>query len=146
MNSIRNIVGLLIILLILPICISAMSYVSVISFNYDEINDEIALSQLRENLLIAYDIDYGYNQLHFDYQNKVYSLSYVNNKLILQPGTQIYLNNIDELHFELHGSIIYVCYERNNKRYERPIVRQGIYLDEFSDCAVDNDEHNLQQD
>ena len=146
MNSIRNIVGLLIILLILPICISAMNYISVISFNYDEINDEIALSQLRENLLIAYDIDYDYNQLRFDYQNKMYLLSYINNKLILQPGTQIYLNNIDELHFETKDSIIYVCYERNNKRYERPIVRQGIYLDEFSDCFIDSDEHSLQQD
>ena len=143
---IRNIIGLLIIITILPLCISCLQYVSKIDFVYEDINDEIALRQLRENLLIAYNVTNNYHQLDFIYQNKDFRLSCVNRKLIMQPGTQIYLNDIDDLYFENRGSIIYVCYRRKNKQYERPIVKQGIYLHEFSDCFIDDDESDLQQD
>ena len=143
MNTIRNIIGLLIILSILPLYLSGFSYVSKIGFDYDQINDEIALCQLRENLLIAYDLNYQSDCLSFRYKNKDFSLSLVNNKLLLQPGTQIYLNNIDSLYFTDQNNIIYVCYTKNNKEFKRPIIaKQGIYLDEFSDCDVVDDEYS----
>ena len=140
MNLIRNLVGLMIIVSMLPLCSMAFSYTSRIPFEYNEVSDELALAELREILLIAYDMHVSYNSLDFIYQNKDFSLSMVNRKMLLQPGTQIYLNDIDELHFEERGTVIYVIYERNNKKYERVIgTAKGIYLDSFSDCDVYDD-------
>ena len=115
-------------------------YVADIPFEYNEICDEVALSELRELLLIAYDMEVTYDSLYFIYQNKRFSLSVVNSKLILQPGTQIYLNDIDAANFEIRGKTIYVIYERKNKTYERAIGKAtGIHLDDFSDCDVRDD-------
>ena len=140
MNLIRNLVGLLIIVSMLPICSMAFSYTSRIPFEYNEIADELALAELREILLITYDMKVSFSSLDFIYQNKDFSLSLVNRKMLLQPGTQIYLNDIDELHFEIRGNTIYVIYERNNRKYERALTSsQGIYIDEFSDCDVHDD-------
>lgn len=140
MNLIRNLTGLLIIVSMLPICTMAFKYTSNIPFEYNEVSDELALAELRELLLITYDMDVSYDSLNFIYQNKNYSLSMVNNKLLLQPGTQIYLNDIDDLHFEIRGNAIYVMYQRKNKNYERAIGSStGIYLDRFSDCDVHDD-------
>ena len=140
MNLIRNLIGLIITITLLPICMQAFIYTSNISFDYNEINDEIALSQLREQLLIAYDMQVTNDELSFIYKNKNYKLSFVNNKLLLQPGTQIYLNDVDDLYFNILNECIYVCYERNNKQYERIIGKQeGIYIDDFSACDVFND-------
>ena len=122
-------------------------YTSKIEFDYNEINDELALYQLRETLLIAYDMHISNNQLNFIYKNKNFKLSLVNNKLIMQPGTQIYLNDINNLSFKTKHGCIYVIYERDNKKYERVISKQeGIYIDNFSDCDVFTDECDCSQE
>ena len=140
MNLIRNLVGLLIIVSLLPISSMAFRYVANIPFEYNEISDELALCELREILLIAYDKKTSYSQFDFIYQNKDFSLSLINRKLILQPGTQIYLYDVDDLHFETRGNTVYVIYEKHNKQYERAIcAAAGIHLDEFSDCDVHDD-------
>ena len=141
MNLIRNLLGLIITITLLPICIQAFIYVSNIDFDYNEINDEISLFQLREQLLITYDMDVYDDELDFIYKDKDYKLSLVNGKLILQPGTQIYLNDIDSLYFTDRNNCIYICYSRGNKEYERAIcAKEGLYIDDFSDCDVQLDE------
>lgn len=143
MNLIRNLLGLLITITLLPICISAFRFSSDLTFNYDEINDEIALMQLREILLITYDMNMDANQLSFRYKNKDFTLRLVNNKLLLQPGTQIFINDIDYLRFENKNSCIYVIYERDNKEYERILCcEKGLYLDDFSNCDVLDSDDN----
>lgn len=124
----------------LPICIEAFTFTSNIKFNYNEINDEIALAQLREQMLIAYDMYVTSDQINFIYKNKDFKLSLVNGKLILQPGTQIYLADIDDLRFETRNGCVYVIYERNNKTYERVICQEErLYIDDFSACDVLDD-------
>ena len=140
MNLIRNLIGLIITITMLPICIEAFSFTSNIKFNYNEINDELALAQLREQMLIAYDMYVTSDQIDFIYKNKDFKLSLVNNKLLLQPGTQIYLADIDDLRFETRNGCVYVVYERNNKTYERVICQQErLYIDDFSACDVLDD-------
>ena len=140
MNMIRNLIGLIITITMLPICIEAFTFTSNIKFNYSEINDEIALAQLREQMLIAYDMYVTSDQINFIYKNKDFKLSLVNGKLILQPGTQIYLADIDDLRFETRNGCVYVIYERNNKTYERVICQEErLYIDDFSACDVLDD-------
>ena len=107
MMLIRNLLGLIITITMHPVCMEAFMYVSDIPFNYNEINDEIALSQLREQLLISYDMYVSSDELNFIYKNKNFKLSMVNNKMIMQPGTQISLNDIDNLNFEMYNECKY---------------------------------------
>ena len=140
MNLIRNIAGLLIILSLLPIAMMAFRFTSHIPFSYSEISDELALMQLRESMLISYDLHFSSDELSFMLHNKEFALSKVNDKLIMSPGTQIFLADIDDLYFETRNGVIYVCYRRNEKEYERVIASaEGFYLDDFSDCHVRDD-------
>lgn len=141
MNMIRNLAGLFIILSLLPILMLAFDFTSGIPFSYSEIFDELSLSQLRESLLISYEMRFEEDRLSFRLHNRDFILSKVNDKLIMQPGTQIFLSRIDELHFEEKGGVIYVCYEREGRKYERVLAcERGFYLDGFSDCDVRDDE------
>lgn len=133
-TSLRTIVALLITMSILPIAVDVISYASNLKYEYDLVNDEISLFQLRRILLIAYDVNNNGYSLDFIYHNDDYSLSLINNRLVLQPGYQMFLDNVDYLEFIEEGNAIYIEYEKNNKEYKTPIIkRNGIYLDDFLD-------------
>ena len=141
MNLIRNLVGFAIILSLLPVSMLAFRYTADLPFVYSEICDEVSLCQLREMMLIAYDSTFSWNALQFRYKNKECILSQVGDKLLLQPGTQIFLADLDELHFQEKNGVIYVCYRRGKQEYERVLAsREGLYLDNFSDCDVRDDQ------
>lgn len=143
--SIRSLVALLITMSILPLAVSVLTYSSNLKFRYDEINDEISLLQLRRILLIAYDVQNNGSCLEFIYHNDDYYLSLNNDRLILQPGYQMFLDKVDDVSFVEEGNSIYIYYAKNNKEYKTPIIKQrGIYLadfldnnDEFSDASND---------
>lgn len=140
MNLMRNLLGLMISSIMLPICISCFTFVSNFEFDYKSINDEIAINQLRETLLIAYDMEVHNDELNFIYKNKDFVLSLVNEKLILQPGTQIYLMDIDDVYFYERNNCVYVRYFRGDKEFEKVLCKQnGIHLEQFSSCDVHDD-------
>lgn len=93
---------------------------------------------LRRVMLIAYDIEVSDYEINFTYHNDDYVLRYVNNKLIMQPGTQIYLNDILDVNFSKEDNSIYVNYtDQDGKEYKRNIGKEkGIHIDEF----LDNDD------
>ena len=112
MNLIRNVAGLFIILLLLPILLMAFRYTSKLPFAYTEVYDELTLMQLRESLLISYNLAFDERELSFILHNREFRLSLVNDKLIMQPGTQIFL----------------------------AAGAEGFHIDRFSDCNVRDDE------
>lgn len=147
MNLIRNLLGIMICLLMVNICFLAYDYVADIKFDYNIINDEIAISQLRRIMLISYDVNYSTSALRFRYKNKDFSLSMVNSKLLLQPGTQIFLNEIDDLYFENRNGAFVLIYSRKGKEYEKVLCpSRGIYIDDFSYCDVFSDGDNTGED
>ena len=147
MNLIRTIVSLLIIMIFLPLSSLCLNYVSKIDYDYSEINDEIAIYQLRELLLIAYDLRIYNDEINFTYQDKTFTLSLVNGRLLLQPGTQIYLDEVDNLYFTEASNLIYLNYEKKNKQYQKVLTKaNGIYLDEFSDCTLSDDDFDSSQE
>lgn len=124
----------------MPLSSLTLDYVSRIDYDYSEINDEIAMYQLRELLLIAYDIEIYDDEINFTYQDKTFRLSLINNRLILQPGTQIYLDEVDNLYFMQSDGLIYVNYEKDDRQYQKVLINaDGIYLDKFSDCTLSDD-------
>lgn len=132
--SINTLVAFIVTLSIIPLAVSVISSVANINISYTEVNDELALLDLRRKLLIAYDVKNNGNSLSFIYDNDDFELSLINNRLVLTPGYQMFLDDIDYIEFVEEGNSIYIRYGRKNKEYKTPIIKQkGIYLDEFSD-------------
>lgn len=85
----------------------------------EEVQDEIALAQMRRILLLSYDIRCSSDSLQFLYQQKDWTLSCKNDHLVLSPGTQIFLSKIDAASFYLDGQCIFIHYTREGKEYEK---------------------------
>lgn len=88
------------------------------------VQDEAALSQMRRILMMSYQIDVTPDTLGYVYQMRDFSLSEVNGRLIIQPGTQLILADIETAWFEAENGIVYVYYERNGKLRRAPLVRE----------------------
>lgn len=132
--ELRTIIALIVTICLLPIVVNIISACSNLKFEYDYINDEISLYQLRRILLISYDLKNNGSSLEFIYHNNDYSLNIINNRLVLQPGYQMFLDNVDYLEFVQEGNTIYVEYTKNNEEYKSPIIKaNGIHLADFSD-------------
>lgn len=117
----------------LPISLTIFKYCSNLKFDYQEINDEVALYKLRKIYLISYEQDVEDYCLYFTYGDTDYHLSLVNNRLILQPGTQIFLEDIDSIFFYEEDNCIKLTYQRGNKMYEKIIgPQERIHIDDFS--------------
>lgn len=142
--SLRSLVALLITITLLPLATRVLTYSASIKFNYDEIEDELSLYQLRRILLVSYDIYNNYNYLEFNYKDNTCYLSEINNRLVLQPGYQMFLDKIENCYFYEEENVIYVAYTKRNKEFKSPLCKaNGIYLDEFfsddDNGDIDND-------
>lgn len=84
-----------------------------------ELQDEIGIQQLRRLLLLSYDMCCMTDCVSFEYKNEKYTLQYVNENLIMQPGTQIFLTDVDACTFVQYGRDLYMEYVRDGKVYER---------------------------
>lgn len=130
--------------MLLPTAVNIINYCLNLKFNYDLINDELSLFQLRRIMLIAYDAENNGDELHFVYHNDEYSLSLINNRLVLQPGYQMFLNSVDYIDFVEEGNTIFINYVKNEKEYSTPIVKaKGIYIDDFLDNNDELDEPSI---
>ena len=94
------------------------------SLNYDSyIDDEVAIIQLRKTLLLSYDIENNGASLNYEYQHRNFTLSEVNNNLIIQPGTQIIIFGINYLSFYNSGNNIYIYYEKDGESFKRILCK-----------------------
>ena len=74
-------------------------------------------------------------------------LAIINGRLILQPGTQIYLNDIDMLYFYERNNCICIHYERQNKSYDKVLASaERFHLDSFSACLLSDDESDRSEE
>ncbi len=115
---------------ILTVCICIPILVSVISLMHTSLKDrtslqdQIALIQLRRYLAIAYDVELLPSSLTFQRQQEEMRLSVVNQNLIVQPGTQIFLMDIETAVFYLEGDSVMLRYVRNQQEYEVYLCKQ----------------------
>lgn len=138
--SIRYLIALCIAMSILPIVVFVMMQSTNFYFDYSIVNDEMALLQLRRIMLLSYDVNNYGDSLSFLYKNKDYELELINNRLILSPGYQMFLDEVDDLYFDEDGNVLNIYYEKKGKRFIAPIYKtNGIYIDEFSDCLNEHD-------
>ncbi len=88
----------------------------------EDVQDEIALAQVRRILMLSYKVENNGSTLAYTYQEREFRLSMVNGNLIIQPGTQMILPEISEAYFESEGEVIYVVYTREGKERKAPLV------------------------
>lgn len=129
-RSIRNARGvilidflltLLIMILLVPaVMICLRSVQGTMEIN-EEVQDTIAQAQLRQILLIASDKKMNNGTLEFTCQDRTMRLSFVNDHLIIQPGTQIFFSAVDAGYLKTEGNLIYAVYTRKNTTYEKVI-------------------------
>lgn len=89
---------------------------------HEEVQDEIALAQMRHILMLSYKVENRGSSLAYTYQNRDFQLSMVNGNLIIQPGTQMILTGISGAHFVSAGEVIYVVYTREEKERTAPLA------------------------
>ena len=115
---------------ILTVCICIPILVSVISLMHTSLKDrtslqdQIALVQLRRYLAVAYDIELLPSSLTFQRQHEEMRLSVVNQNLIVQPGTQMFLMDIEAALFYLEEDSVMLRYVRNHQEYEVYLCKQ----------------------
>ena len=115
---------------ILTVCICIPIIVSVISLMRTSLKDrvflqdQIALIQLRRYLAVAYEIELLPSSLTFQRQHEEMRLSVVNQNLIVQPGTQMFLMDIEAALFYLEGDSVMLRYVRDNQEYEVFLCKQ----------------------
>ena len=88
------------------------------------LNEEVSLIQLRRTLLLSYDIENKGNSLEYEYQDRRFILNEINNNLIVQPGTQIVIMDINNLYFYEVNNNIYISYMKNEELYEKALVKK----------------------
>ena len=88
------------------------------------LQDQIALVQLRHYLAVAYDIELQPTMISFQRQHEEMRLRLVNQNLIIQPGTQIFLIDIESAMFYLENDSVILRYVRENQEYEVFLCKQ----------------------
>lgn len=84
--------------------------------------DEIATYQLRRILLLSKERQIQGGDLIFTYQGKEMNANFKNEKILIQPGTQMVYTQIQEGNFVAEGGIISITYLRQGKNIKRVLV------------------------
>jgi hypothetical protein len=116
---VEAVLTLLIASAMIPITILCMRPIGGMLAFDEELQDAIALAQLRRIFLLSYDIQSSANEIQFTYQQKEWNLTFKNDRLILSPGTQIFLSKLDDCFFLEKDQCLYVSYTRGAEQYEK---------------------------
>jgi len=117
-------VAILTVCICIPIMVSVISLMRTSLKDRTSLQDQIALVQLRRYLAVAYDIELLPSSLTFQRQNEEMRLSVVNQNLIVQPGTQMFLMDIEAALFYLEEDSVMLRYVRNHQEYEVYLCKQ----------------------
>ena len=118
----ENILSMFIISNFIPIMFNCLLLLKTDDFSYD-LQDEIALIQLRRILSVSYDLQASDNCLSFIYKNEQRMISEVNNNLIMQKGTIIILCDVEDVSFVINDGLLYLYYRRLDKDYEKIVYK-----------------------
>ena len=109
---------------LIPIILTCLVVLSKGLVKDESLQDSIATYQLRRILALSYDPYIEDDTLYFQYRKKEMKLSYVNENIIIQPGTQIIYTNVDSCAFVEGNDVISIVYQRNGKDYEETITKK----------------------
>lgn len=115
--------GFALIELILTLCIAtiffpleskALSYFMNQDYSADTLQDEISLAQLRRVLNLCYEKKLVDNTLVCSYKQNAIEFRYKNKRLYTTTGTWIFLNEVDDLFWNIQDHLVFLNYRRDN--------------------------------
>lgn len=109
-------------MLSINVIFSCMNIISKHNFYEENLQDLIGLSQLSRYLILADEIKIENNCIHFKYLDKDMKVDVVNKNLIIQPGTQFVIVNVDYLNFYIENNLLYIEYKRNKNNFKMVIT------------------------
>ncbi len=118
----RLVFSLAVCLMMMPLTVTAMKVIGRQLVFREEVQDEIALAQLRRILITGDDYVCSRQEVTFLYHSATVRLYTVNRRVILTPGTQIFLSDIDSAYFYLDNGLLYISYSRMDRTYERVLI------------------------
>jgi len=118
---IECLIALMILCLASSIYLNTMKTLKKLTINTDRIQDINGIHQLSLFLALASDMEVNSDQISYYYKDECFMISLVNDKLIIQPGTNILLLNIDMIEFYQEEDQIILVYKRDNKEMRRVI-------------------------
>ena len=118
---IETLLGLSLAIMVLGIMGKTVELCSYIKFDSILLQNQIGIIQLREHLLKAYDFTVEEDVLSYCIEDEYYRLSLVNNRLMQQSGTLIFLLDVDTCSFEEVDEAIFINYESKGNIYSRLI-------------------------
>ena len=90
----------------------------------DEVQDTAALQQLQRQLFMAYEPQIEDDSLIFKLRGRVCSLHESSGNLILTPGTQIFLTDVEDCRFYEEDNCIILAYEKEGVLYSTAILHR----------------------
>lgn len=95
-----------------------------LDLDVDFAQDINAIYQLRMMLVLGEDMEVDDEEITYRFDDDVMTLSLDERRLILKPGTNIVMDNIDYVYFERGlDEYVYMYYIRNNKERRVMICR-----------------------
>lgn len=113
-SLIEFLVGMILSFLILSLCLDSLNYFENSNNQYFS-QDLISSTQLLHIFNLSKDIIVDESEIVFKYLNQPRSLYFVNDKIILKPGTVIYFVNVDKCLFFSEDDEIFVTIFRKNQ-------------------------------
>ena len=114
--------GIIVFMMLFPVVVKSAEIVSGLNFVDAQLGDELSILQLRRKMIISENIVINGNSISFIIGDTEFTLKYEEHRLYLTPGYQLFLNDIDGLRFKNMDGMIFIEYEKNNKRYERYVA------------------------
>lgn len=115
--------ALLIISLSLSLSVTSFRLLKDVSIeNKVNLQDEIGIYQIQITLAKADITSISDDQICYSTIDNEYTLHLLNNRIISQPGTIIYLIDVDDVCFYESEYIYYIEYKRNEETYVYPIA------------------------
>ena len=109
-------------MLCLPVTVSVCGAAARMTAFDEELQDALGLLQAQRLLVGAGSVQTDGQYLYFRTGLKDFRMSLVNDHLIIQPGTQIVLADIDKAVFRAEGGVVILSYERKEKQYEAALA------------------------
>lgn len=115
--------SLVIMMILLPIVISSLQIVGRYDVYDERVQDEIAIAQLRDKLLLGMDFVIMDSDLEYRIGTEKWCLHAQNERLYLTPGYQLFLDNVKGCYFKQLGNTIYIEYQKDNINYVWAIAK-----------------------
>lgn len=108
-------IALLILCAVLPVFLSQLQAIANLYARPADLQDAIAITQLRHIFNIAQNITPSGSTLSFHFRGEERILRMSGENLILTPGTQYVLTNIEEVSFASEENTVILCWKRNEE-------------------------------